>query len=160
MTSISVVSGPPPEAVTLPGVFTVDTLPTPSESNYGMLAKVSDLFGQKRGYVMCQRYASTYAWEPPGDSPAVTMSGNQDITFLPLKMPSIIILDGTLTANRSLNLTTDKAYPGMKFEVKFVGGLGLFGLNLTGLLSGPLSLLLNQQILAVFDASGSWKRLN
>lgn len=160
MTSIGSVIGNPPENISLPGIFTVDTLPTASEDNYGMLAKVSDLFGQKRGYVMCQRYGSTYAWEPPGDSPAITMSGNQDITFLPLKMPSILILDGTLTANRTITMATQNAYPGMKFEVKFGGGLALFGISLSGLVTGPLSLLLNQQILAVFDASGAWKRLN
>lgn len=150
----------PVAPITLPGVFTVDTLPTASVDNYGLFAKVSDLFGSKQGYVMCQKYGTTYAWEPTGGSPAVTMSGNQDVVFQPLKMPSIVTMDGTLTANRTITMQTANAYPGMRFEVKFVGGLGVFGLSISGLTGGLLNVLLNQEVVAVYDASGVWKRIN
>lgn len=150
----------PGAQLVLPGTYTVDTLPTAGAGNYGLLAKVTDLFGLKQAYVICQLYNGSYFWEPTGSSPAVTMSGNQDITFSPLKMPSVLTLDGTLTGNRTITMQTANAYPGMRFAAKFVGGLGIFGISLSGLNTGLLSLLLNTEVEAVYDASGVWKRLN
>jgi len=147
-------------SVIIPGEYTVATLPTPDSSMVDRYARVTDLFGDKRDLVLCSQVGGNYFWQPIRPTYAKSMSGNQSMTLTALKNPSVLFLTGTLSANRTLTLSTDLAYPGATFEIAMEGTLGLFGLNIAGLDGGSLlSLLFGGRRRVFFDgSSNSWKQ--
>ncbi|KQP36138.1 hypothetical protein [Pseudorhodoferax sp. Leaf274] len=140
--------------VILPGTYTVDTLPTASTDNLGSYARVSDLFGSKTDLLLCSMAGGSYFWQPVRPFWPGSMSANQNATLLPLKTPSIIRLDNTLTANRTLTLSPALAWPGCQFEIQMTGTLNLFSLTIAGLaLGATLSILLGGTRRVYFDGS-------
>ena len=161
MSVISVIGGTLPPSVFLPGEYTVDTLPTPSAANVDLYARVTDLFGVKRDLVLCSQVGGQYFWQPIRPTFARSISADQSLTLVPLKTPSVLFLGGSpLTAQRNYALSDVNAYPGASFEIAMDVGLGLFGLNITGLLGGAtLAMLLNGRRRVFYDAdAGGWKQ--
>lgn len=150
----------PAPSLVIPGPLTVDTLPAPSAAMVGKYALVTDLFGEKRDYVLCSSAGSTYFWQPVRPVYAKSMPADQNMVLTPLKSPSVLYLTGALLANRTLNLSTNLVYPGASFEVAFDGALGLNALNISGLLLGStISMVLGGRARVFYDAdAGGWKK--
>lgn len=150
----------PPLAIVLPGMMTVDTLPTPSADNVGRYALVSDLFGEKRDYVLCSSVGQKYFWQPVRPIYAKSASADQNMVLTPLKTPSVLYFTGAPVGTRALNLSTNLVYPGASFELAFDGSLGLGSLTLSGLILGStLSMALGGRTRVFYDAdAGGWKK--
>jgi len=144
-------------AVFVPGTFTVDTLPAPAAAMVGMYARVTDLFGEKRDLVLCSQVGDTFFWQPVRQQYAKTMTLAADMPLTTLKSPTIVLLAGTLGANRNITLSNIYAYPGASFEVGFDGNLGLFGITLRNHLGSSLGSLLGGGRRRFFFADGNWQ---
>ncbi len=163
MTIISVIGGVAAASSFLPGTYFVDTLPEASSDNVGKYATVMDLYGEKRDVVLCSSVGLEYFWQPTRPTYAKSVAAVADMTLTALKSPSVIYLTGGIAAGvtRNVNLSTNLVFPGAAFEIAFDGTLGLGSLlNIAGLVSGPLGVLVGGRRRVFWDgsiASGAWK---
>lgn len=153
-----------------PGVMTVDQLLAtyPAAASYrGKYARVSDYAGYVDRVLRCDYFADLayHQWVPVLAEFGRQMPLTGDMTLLPLKSPSSIVLTGTLPlgVTRSVTLSTANGRPGEVKEIKagltqLLGALNILG---TGLGSG-VSLALGGYQRYVLDSSGgalAWLRM-
>lgn len=131
----------------LTNTYTVATLP--SAALYPqMYAWVSDLHdGQPDRCISDGTF-----WKPvrPFATRAIA-NANQNLTLTPLSNSPTQIMQGTLTVNRTVSLSTTNAYPGAKFRVKREA----LGTLLTLIVNG-IGLGLNSWADFEYDASQGW----
>lgn len=129
-------------------------------ANQFKYARVSDLWGSVRTIMICERDASGYYWRPQRTdyAPAPVPMTTGTMTLLPLVTAPVINLTGTLLGNISVTPSAVNAWPGATFTVTSNSVLGLFGINLTGLVGGGTVPLLSGGIrtLTYFSGTG-WK---
>lgn len=123
-------------------------------------ARVSDLWGSARSIMICERDASGFYWRPQRTdyAPApIAMSGG-NMTLIPLVSAPVINITGTLLGSINITPSSTNVWPGATFTVSSNSILGLFGINLTGLVGGGTVPLLSGGIrtLTYFSGSG-WK---
>jgi|AACY02.14.fsa_nt_gi hypothetical protein len=126
---------PPPVSANLiiPGQATVATLP-PASAFERRYMWVTDLHDGQPDYVI----SDGQFWKPVRPlASRVLPSANVSMTLQALANAPTQVLRGTLTANRTVALSTANAYPGARFRIKREAG-GLFGLTVEslGLLNG------------------------
>lgn len=112
-----------PSGLILPGTATVATLPNAADYPR-MYMWVSDLHDGQPDYVL----SDGTNWKPVRPLAArVVANANTAMTLQPLANSPTQVLQGALTANRTITLSTTMAYSGARFRVKREAG-GLFGL--------------------------------
>lgn len=138
----------------------VEDAPAASEAYLGKYAQFTNLFGAKVDRALCTGYliggVMRYYWEPlrAASTNVVPMSADQNITLMPLLSPSMMRFTGQPTANRTVTASKLRAYPGLTYDLKMDGLLGLFGITIAGLAAGAvLSLLGNGNRKIVFDGT-------
>lgn len=160
ITAAQVVTTIEAAALTLPGEFTVDTLPDPAQ-NLDRYARVTDLFGVKRDLVLASKVGSLAFWQPVRPLYAAKQAVAADMTLYPLKMPSVLLLDGTvpLGTTRKITLSPERAFPGASFRFKQRSGLGtiLGALQILNVnLGTPVSILTGGTQEFVYDLADGW----
>lgn len=110
-------------SVVLPDNYTVDTLPDPA-GLVGKYARVTDLFGATTDLVLAARTGAVSYWKPVRPDFAGKQTVSADMTLTALKMPSVLLLDGTvpLGVTRKITLSNNLAFPGASFRFKQRGG--------------------------------------
>lgn len=110
-------------AVILPDNYTVDTLPNPA-SMVGKYARVTDLFGATTDLVLAAKTGSLSYWKPVRPDFAGKQTVTADMVLTALKVPSTLLLDGTvpLGTTRKITLSNNLAFPGASFRFKQRGG--------------------------------------
>lgn len=123
-------------------------------------ARVSDLWGSARSVMICERDASGYYWRPQRTdyAPAPITQTSGGMTLIPLVTAPVLNLTGTLTGNVNVTPSSVNVWPGATFTVSSSSVLGLFGINLTGLVGGGTVPLLSGGVktLTYFSGTG-WK---
>lgn len=147
-------------SLVLPGDFTVDTLPSPG-ANLDHYARVTDLFGVKRDLVLASKVGSLAFWQPVRPLYAAKQAVAADMTLYPLKMPSVLLLDGSvpLGTTRKITLSSERAFPGASFRFKQRSGLGsilgaLQFLNVN--LGTPVAIVTGGTQEFVYDLADGW----
>jgi len=108
-----------------------------SAANLFKYARVSDLFGQARSVMICEGSGGSYYWRPQRtDFAAQSAATGGAMALTPLVSPPIMVLTGTLASVLTLTPSTTNAWPGATFTVLANGVLGLFGINISGLVGG------------------------
>lgn len=125
--------------------YTIATLPLAS-ANTGRAVYCADLFGSTGGLMV----ANGACWLPLGDGGGQSFDGDSDATVVPLVAHYNRDYVGTLTANRTINLSTVNAYPGVQFHIRRTAA-GAFNLSIGGLKS-----LAQNQWCTVRYYSGAW----
>ena len=116
------------------GNYTVSTLPS-AASNAQKYAWVTDLFDGQPDLVI----SDGTNWKPVRPlASKVVANANQAMTLTPLLNSPTQIMRGTLSAARTVTLSTTYAYSGARFRIKREAG-GLFNLNIAGLVTVALS---------------------
>jgi hypothetical protein len=106
-------------------------------------ARVSDLFGQTRSVMICEGSAGQYYWRPQRtDYSATSAVATGGMTLTPLLSAPTIAFTGTLTGNVTVTPSITNVWPGAQFTVIANGVLGLFGINIAGLVGGGVIPLL------------------
>jgi len=115
----------------------------PASSAYmGQYARVNDLWGSVRTVMTCEYDGSLYYWRPQRTDYATRNSSTQGaITLTPLLTSPQLTLNGTLLNFLTVTPSVANAWPGAQFEIINNGVLGIFGINIAGLLGGTLPLL-------------------
>lgn len=138
----------------------LEDMPAAGPEYLGKYAQITNLFGVKVDRVLCTGYliggVMRYYWEPlrPASTNVVPMSADQNIVLMPLVSPSMMRFTGQPTANRTVTASKLRAYPGLSFDLKMDGLLGLFSITIAGLAAGAvLSLLGNGNRKLVFDGT-------
>lgn len=100
-------------------------------------ARVSDLYGAARSVMICEASGGAFYWRPQRtDFSGANTSTSGAVTLSPLFSPPVIVFTGTLTGNITATPSTANVWPGATFTVMANAVLGLFGINLSGLLGG------------------------
>ena len=126
----------------------------------GNYARVSDLWGGVQTLMVCEGDASGYYWRPQrtdyAPAPIAVTSGT--MSLIPLVTAPYLNLTGSLVGNVNVTPSTTNVWPGATFTVTSNSVLGLFGINLTGLVGGGTVPLLSGGIrtLTYFSGTG-WK---
>jgi hypothetical protein len=124
----------PPGLIILPTTYTVATLPDASQF-YRQYAWVTDLHDAQPDYVL----SDGVNWKPVRPLAArIVANADSAMTLQALVNSPTQVLRGAITANRTLTLSTTRAYSGAKFRVKreatglfgvVIGALGTLALN-------------------------------
>ncbi len=119
---------PPGSSNVLAGDFTVATLPD-ATLNQKKYAWTTDLFGGPGDYCI----SDGVNWKPVRPlSVASVANANANATLTSLVVAPTQVMQGTLTAIRTVTLSSTYAYKGSKFRVKREAG-GLFNLLVNGI---------------------------
>ncbi len=120
-------------------------------------ARVNDLWGSARSVMICERDGSGYYWRPQRTdyAPAPVAMTSGSMTLTPLVTAPIINLTGTLLGNINVTPSTANVWPGASFTVTSNSILGLFNINLTGLVGGGTVPLLSGGIRTLTYFSGT-----
>jgi len=124
----------------------------------GMLGRVSDLWGSVRTSMICEQDGATgYYWRPQRTdyAPAQQSVTGGTLTLTPLLTAPQILLGGTLLGNITVTPSAMNAWPGAQFRVQSNSVLGLFGINITGLVGGGSVPLLTGGVKTMVYHSGS-----
>lgn len=124
----------PPGLTIMQGVFSVAGLP-PAADFYRQYAWVTDLHDGQPDYVL----SDGVNWKPVRPLAArIVANADSAMTLQALVNSPTQVLRGAITANRTLTISTARAYSGAKFRVKreatglfgiVIGALGTLGLN-------------------------------
>jgi len=133
----------------------------PASSQYrGNYARVSDLWGGVQTVMICEGDASGYYWRPQRTdyAPAPMAMTSGTLSLIPLVTAPVVNLTGTLLGTVNVTPSSANVWPGATFTVSSNSILGLFGINLTGLVGGGTVPLLSGGIrtLTYFSGTG-WK---
>jgi len=133
----------------------------PASSQYrGFYGRVSDLWGGVQTVMICEGDASGFYWRPQRTdyAPAPVAMTSGSMSLIPLVTAPVINLTGTLIGNINVTPQVTNVWPGASFTVTSNSVLGLFGINLTGLVGGGTVPLLSGGIrtLTYFSGTG-WK---
>lgn len=128
-----------------------------NSSRLGKYARVTDLWGNTDEIMRCSSDGSTYFWRPQRTDYAQNMSTTSGTTTLtPLVTPPTVVMTGTLLGNVTVTPSSTNAWPGATFTVISNGVLGLFGINITGLIGGTLPILAGGVRTITFTTAG-WR---
>lgn len=133
----------------LPGDFTLAALP-PAVDNARKYAWVTDLFDNQPDLVI----SNGTVWKPVRPLAARTTSGDVNMTLMAMANSPTQILNQTITANRTVTLSTQYAYSGARFRILRGGGGALVSIIIGAL--GSLGLAGNWMDVE-FDGTG-WKQ--
>lgn len=123
----------------------------------GKYARVNDLWGSVRSVMTCEYDGNTYYWRPQRTDYAVSNTATTGaITLTPLLTAPTVYLTGTLGGNMTITPSATNAWPGAQFEIMSNGILGLFGINITGLLGGTIPILGGGRKIITFTQAG-WR---
>lgn len=123
----------PSGLVILPGTFAIAGLPDPS-LYYKQYAWVTDLHDSQPDYVL----SDGVNWKPVRPLAArIVANADSAMTLQALVNSPTQVLRGAITANRTLTISTTRAYSGAKFRIKREAS-GLFGIIIGSL--GTLNL--------------------
>ncbi len=113
----------------LPGNYTIATLP--AASGYAkMYAWVTDLHDSQPDLVI----SDGTNWKPVRPfATRIVANANVNMTLTPLVNSPTQIMQGTLTANRNITLSTTNAYPGARFRTKREAAGALLSLLINGI---------------------------
>lgn len=144
------------------GAFqTVSNLLTnfPAASQYrGMYARVSDLWGSVSTAMICEYDGTNYYWRPQRtDYSVVSTQTSGSMSLIPLVTAPVTVLNATLLGNVNVTPTTTNVWPGCQFEIYAPSNLGLFAINITGLLGGVTSTLLGGSSKTVTYTASGWR---
>lgn len=119
-----------PPSPFLDGQYTVATLPA-AAGNARKYAWVTDLHDNQPDLVI----SDGTNWKPVRPfATAVIANANQAMTYTPLLNSPTMILKGTLSAIRTITMSTTYAYSGAKVRFKREA-TGLFNINIAGLVT-------------------------
>lgn len=125
--------------------------------NLGKYARVNDLWGSVRSVMVCEYDGTSYYWRPQRtDYATANSSTGGTVTLTPLLTSPTMILTGTLGLGMTVTPSSTNAWPGAQFEVISNGLLGIFSININGLLGGALPLLAGGRRILTFTAAG-WR---
>jgi len=111
-------------------------------ANLGKYGRVNDLWGSVRSVMTCEYDGSLYYWRPQRTDYATrNTSTSGSLSLTPLLTSPQLTLTGTLLGAMTITPSITNAWPGAQFEIINNGVLGLFGINVAGLLGGTLPLL-------------------
>lgn len=111
-------------------------------SYVGMYGKVTDLWGSVRTVMVCDYDGNSYYWRPQRTDYAVSnASTGGAITLTPLLQAPVQFLTAPLASNMTITPSATNAWPGAQFTITSKGALSIFGITLSGLLGGALSIL-------------------
>lgn len=116
-------------------------------SRVGSYAVVSDLYSavtnsNTNEVLRCGQSGSLYYWRPQRTDYSATVPFTSGaMTLNPLMTPPVLYLTGTMTGNATITPSTTYAYPGQQFAITHTGTLGLFSVQIGGLLGGALSIV-------------------
>lgn len=130
----------------------------PASATYlGQYARINDLWGSVRSVMTCEYDGSLYYWRPQRTDYATQNSATSGTsTLTPLITSPQLVFTGTLLGNLTVTPSTTNAWPGAQFEILMGGVLGLFGINISGLLGGTLPLLAGgRRILTAVNNGGT-----
>jgi len=123
----------------------------------GLYARVNDLWGGSNEVMRCTADGATFFWRPQRENYAVVNpSVGGSFTLTPLISAPVQYISGTLTSSMSFTPSAVNAWPGAQFTLVNQGALGLFGINISGLVSGILPLLAGGTRVLTF-AGGAWR---
>jgi len=129
-------------------------------SNY---AVVSDLYGSNGStneVARCGATGATYYWRPQRENytATITTTGGA-MSFACGTSAPITFMNGTFSSTATVNLSTVGCWPGAQFQIANNATLGLFSLNITGLLGGVVrSLGLNGRQTFYYDyTNAAWQ---
>jgi len=127
----------------------------PSISTLGKYARVTDLFGAVDEVMRCRWDGVAYRWVPQRSDRAVvnTMTAGS-LALTPLVTAPEIVLTGNLTGNITVTPSATNAWIGQRFQVKRTGLLGLFGINIGGLVGGLTKAITGGEGSMVYTAGG------
>jgi hypothetical protein len=124
----------PSGLVILPGTFVIAALPDPAQF-YRQYAWVTDLHDGQPDYVL----SDGVNWKPVRPLAArIVANADSAMTLQALVNSPTQVLRGAVTANRTITLSTTRAYSGARFRLKreatglfglVIGTLGTLGLN-------------------------------
>lgn len=133
----------------------------PAAAQYrGNYARVSDLWGGVQTVMICEGDASGFYWRPQRTdyAPAPIAMASGSLTLIPLVTAPIVNLTGTLTGTINVTPASTNVWPGASFTVSSNSVLGLFGINLTGLVGGGTVPLLSGGVKTMTYFSGTgWR---
>lgn len=131
----------------------------PAASQYrGMYARVSDLWGSVSTAMICEYDGTNYYWRPQRtDYSVVSTQTSGSMSLIPLVTAPVTVLNATLLGNVSITPTTTNVWPGCEFEIYSPSNLGLFGVNITGLLGGVTSVLLGGSAKKITYTAAGWR---
>jgi hypothetical protein len=113
----------------------------------GMYAVVSNLYSSVSGsttneVARCGATGSTYYWRPQRTDYSATVAyTGGSLPLTPLLTPPVLYLTGTLASNGTITPSTVNAWPGEQFQIIETGALGLFSLQIGGLLGTALNFI-------------------
>lgn len=128
----------------------------PVAGNRFKYARVTDLYSEvpaSQGGVMINETGAH--WQPLRPYRVGSFAGDANRTILPLLTPPEIILTGTLTLARTLNISNQYVYPGLRYHIKREAGGTLLGMVLSGL---GISLGVNGWAIIEYDGT-AWKNI-
>lgn len=119
---------------------TVASLLTNFPADASMLykyARVSDLYGTARSVMICEASAGSFYWRPQRtDFSAASAATSGTVTLTPLLTAPVMVFTGTLLGSITIQPSSTNAWPGATFTVMANGVLGLFNINISGLIGG------------------------
>lgn len=149
-----------PTSFVSPTSMTVANLLTtyPASSTYvGKYARVTDLWGSTDEIMRCSYDGTTYYWRPQRTDYAVTNASTSGaITLNPLVTPPQIFMTGTLLGDITVTPSVTNAWPGAEFIVTSKGALGIFNINITGLVGANVPLLTGASKTITYTSAG-WR---
>lgn len=150
----------PPTAFVSPTPMTVSDLLATYPASAGILGKyaqVTDLYGSANEVMRCSSNGSTYYWRPQRTDYAVnntTTSGSMILT--PLLTAPQQFFTGTLLGNMTATPSATNAWPGAQFTLTMNGILGLFSLNVNGLIGSAVPILTGTTRVFTYTSAG-WR---
>lgn len=127
----------------------------PSASNFGMYARVTDLYGSVDDIMRCRFDGVAYRWVPQRPNfVGVNAATGGAVSIVPLVTPPTLRLTSTLLSNMTITPTTTNAFIGMKQTVCQDGGLGIFTSIITGLIGSNITLLGNSSRVIEYGPTG------
>lgn len=123
----------------------------------GMYARVNDLWGSVRTVMVCEYDGTSYYWRPQRtDYATANSSTGGSISLTPLITSPTVIFTGTLGLGMTVTPSATNAWPGAQFEIISNGILGVFSINISGLLGGALPLVAGGRRILTYTAAG-WR---
>lgn len=128
----------------------------------GKYARVSDLWnGNGQGGVdevlRCSYDGALYYWRPQRTDYSISSTlTTGTMTLSPLVTPPTLYVGGTLIANSTITPSATNAWPGCAFNIIQIGTLGIFGINITGLVGSSIPLLTGSTKQLTYTSAG-WR---
>lgn len=142
------------------GPMTVASLLSTYPADFSLLgkyARVTDLYGSADEVMRCSSNGTSYYWRPQRSDYAVTNTNTSGaITLTPLLSAPQQFFTGTLLGNMTATPSATNAWPGAQFTLTMTGVLGLFSLNVNGLIGNAVPILTGSTRTFTYTSAG-WR---